>query len=316
MDAEQSVPTYGSKSEHFSVSFIRENDDRNDVSASELGIALLGISKIFDRANQLIYGDEQLVSVRIDTHSAGSFTSHCILISELADTAQMALSGDFDTAATNLKGVVFGEEGIIEVLKSIGRNRARVATTRESSEIVDLVESDAIEQEPEIGIFIENERGRVAVGRQTVKLLEDPGIREGVNDLISPLMSGETDKIDVLEKGRLINSIDKREARYITQAKDDESTSTEIETMDLILATVSFVGSRVWYLKNGGGKTESYHMRDEEFLLSVKQGRDFRNGDVLNCVVLTTTTAEGQRTQTTREIVKVNSHLRQREFEI
>ena len=313
MASEQSVPIFSSKSEQFSVSFIRDDGDRNDVAANELGIALIGISKIFDRANQLIYGDEQLVSVRIDTHSAGSFTSHCTLISELADTAQMALWGDFTTAATNLKGVVFGEEGVIEVLKSIGRNRASDATTRESSETVDLVESDAIKREPEIGLFIENERGRVVVGRQTVKLLEDPGVREGVNDLISPLMYGETDKINVLEKGRLINSIDKREASFITQAKDDESTSTEIETMDLILATVSFVGSRVWYLKNAGGKIESYRMRDEEFLLSVRQGRDFRNEDVLNCAVLTTTTTEGQ---TTREIVKVNSHLRQGEFEI
>lgn len=117
-----------------------------------------------------------------------------------------------------------------------------------------------------------------------------------------------------MEKGKSINSIDRQEARFITEAKDDESTSTEIETMDLMLATVSFVSSRVWYLKNGGGKIESYHMRDEEFSLSVRQGRDFRNEDVLNCVVLTTTKAEGQTTQTTREIVKVNSHLRQGEL--
>ena len=304
---EISVPPSSTQQE-FTVSFIREDDTDHDISARDLGIALLGLSTTFERVNYLLSGDAASVALRVDGTFEGSFASKCVLLTALADSAQLALQGDFDTARWNLVNTVLGPAGLVENIKLFGKQKEEtsvIESTRDSDEHMGL----------HVGFELETAELKYQMSSDMLKLFDDKDTRDGLIEFVS-ILHGETDRIDVTKDDEPLTSIETGDAHYFSYFQPEVDAQTTLEQQRLQIVTVAFDLNHVWHMKKGQERSQSYIMRDQEFISSVAHGREFRHGDMLVCQVLITVETTGDTNRERREIIKVLDHYSQTRLEV
>lgn len=278
---------------NFSVRFIQHASQDDDIAVNDLATALLGLSKAFERTNDLLNGERSGVVLQIKGTQSGSFESLLSLVPEMVVASNSILSSDFTTPISVIKDVIIGTKGIINLLKELKGKQPEV----KGSDSPDF--------------SYENRNGKIVISKEFGELFHDKEIRRGIQDLVSTLNNG-IDRIDLTEQGKRLSSIEKHEVPYFTPVRDDVDVKTTLSNKTLSIITVSLESERGWRLREGENPVASYSMNDEEFMLSVRRGETrFGNGDVLVCNVNTTVETIGEKSTTKREIIKVDSHLEQ-----
>lgn len=279
---------------NFSVKFIQHATPDSDIAVNDLGTALLAMSNIFERANEILNGDRSSIVLRTRGNRAGSVESMLYLALPISEIGDVVLSSDFIISISAIKDLIISAKGIIGIIKGWKGNQPEIKGSENA------------------GFYYEDENRKVAMDVEVVKLLRDKEIRQGLIDFVNPL-NGDTDRIDVIENGARLHSIERHEVDYfiVPKADGNESVKTYTSRQDLSIVTVSLNSQQGWKLREKGSAEVSYQMCDEEFMDSVKnRGRRFGNGDVLTCDIKTTVKTTDARDSTKREIVKVYGHTR------
>lgn len=278
---------------NFSVRFIQHASQDDDIAVNDLATALLGLSKAFERTNDLLNGERSGVVLQIKGTQSGSFESLLYLVPEMVVASNSILSSDFATPISVIKDVIIGTKGIINLLKELKGEQPEIKGG----------------DNPDFSY--ENRNGKIVISKGFGELFHDKEIRGGIQDLVSTLNNG-IDRIDLTEQGKRLSSIEKHEVPYFTPARDGVDIKTTLSNKTLSIITVSLESERGWRLREGENPVASYSMNDEEFMLSVRRGETrFGNGDMLVCNVNTTVETIGEKSTTKREIIKVDSHLEQ-----
>ena len=87
----------------FMLTYSGEAVEQGEMDVRLLAPALLSLGQLFDRANEISNAKESVVNLRVRATSRGSFGVELDIVQSVVFTSTAVLSGQFITAAINLK---------------------------------------------------------------------------------------------------------------------------------------------------------------------------------------------------------------------
>ena len=281
-------------SAEFIVAYEGDALAEHTMSVRDLAPALLALGEAFDRANDLLNGNRSAVSLEIRATQQGSF--ELVLILESAISAALpVLSGDFVTAAVNMKGLFFSG-GLISLIKRLRGAAPRVVGQENGN------------------LILEIDRLRLEVPPEVLRLYNDPVLRKQLEPVVQPVARNGIDRVVFRDRQQTLESVEKGDvSSFVARNESSEeaiTTETVFPRQRLRPAAVTFERDGKWRL-NDGERTRWYAMNDTTFAEEVADGRlRFGSGDTLVCDVIARQTIEPSgQLRMEYEVARVIEHV-------
>lgn len=289
----------------FIVSYDGESQALSEhmLDAGNLGIALVSLHVLFDRANFLVNGQATDVELNVQATPPGSFEIYLQLL-QVAHVASPFLSGDMVTTVKDLVNIILGVDGLISLIKRLRGERPksieRDATTGEVTiEIEDLHTENA-----DVGrIFIHTTN-------EIERLSSDKEIIDAVSGLVSPLRRNGIDRLSFSQDGEDLETVTEDEVEYFRLHDDDTEVDELIIPQQrlLVISPYLYFPRRKWML-NDSFTTNWYTISDSQFLKDLQNGIvQFGIESYLVCDVKVTTYRRNGRLRKDFEILRVLDH--------
>ena len=101
----------------FMLTYSGEAVEQGEMDVRLLAPALLSLGQLFDRANEISNAKESVVNLRVRATSRGSFGVELDIVQSVVFTSTAVLSGQFITAAINLKELVVGGSRFLDLIR-------------------------------------------------------------------------------------------------------------------------------------------------------------------------------------------------------
>ena len=257
--------TAGTSFAAFSVSYSGAAVEQGEMDVRLLAPALLSLGDLFNQANEISNPERSTVSLRIRATERGSFSIEMDLV-QIAFVGATVLGGSYVTAAVNLKGLIVGGGGVLDLIRRLKGQTPQVQQDRDGSLRLTAKEID------------------LTVPPQIISLLNNPAVRRSAQQVVNPLSEGDIDALSVVdEKGELLR-VTKAEHEYFTTnlGLDETITDTEFQ-MAFKIARLAFNERSRWRL-TADGFDISAEIKDQSFWASIhNNSARFSEGDILVC---------------------------------
>ena len=265
--------------------------DEHTVPAEMFAESVLGLAKVYRRADKLLNDKPRNIKIEITAQRPGSFVADIIVqVPDLIDHAKALLTGKTVAAVLNAAGLISLVGSAIAAIKWLG-NRAvsNVERMNTGFALIQTMDGD-----------------QYRVPDQVATLIEDPTFRKKLDEFTSPLEEEGVDSIQLGEgeSQAKITRADRSSFEYV--APDDDIEVTEEELSIWPRGTLFDEGEK-WPFDAVGHRFRAT-MRDQAFLHGVKHGSiNIKAGDKLRVVLRTTRFPDSRRP--IREVVEVLEHL-------
>lgn len=284
------------------LSFDGEATSEHSMNVRDWAPALVGWSKLFDRANYLVYGNTTSVDLKITASHPGSVETDLAI--ELFRLSTRFLAGDFITSAVVLRQL------IVDSISLLKRSRGELDTTSDQSieqdhQPVETLDISATSIHADL-----SPDNMQKLGPQLINLARDSVYRRALASGVKPLRQSGIDRISIKDNGEVLESIEHSDLPYIMPSKDSMEYIFPRKELQLIAPNLDTRGrSAKWRLRDST-KINSYSIKDEQFLEQVRNRTQvFAAGDVIECEVrLIKTTKDDGEVKEDYEIVQVLGH--------
>jgi len=277
----------------FSVAYDGNALRTHSMDVRDLAPALLSLGQLFDEANRILNGDKASVKLQVKAHNEGSFEIVFELWQSYGSQITDFLSGDFVSAAINLKElVVGGGVGLFYLIKRLKGGKP--------DKITDLKNGF---------VRIEFDKDSLEVSIELLRLYQDLAVRKSAEEVLKPLSKEGIDTFEIREKKKIIETITSDEIHYfaVPEIGDEKIQEYEHESAYSIIS-LAFREDNKWRLYDGNS-TINVSIKDEEFLRKVEQDLiSFAKNDILMCRVRTTQWRTDIGLKTEYEVLEVIEH--------
>ncbi len=268
----------------------------------DLAPALLAVGQLFDAANKELNGDKVTVNVSVTATSEGCFKVNLEVAQRLLDQAINVLSGDFVTAALNLKELLIGGSivavGLIVFVKQtrgkalgkvkdIGGGKCLVAIDGQSFEI----------------------------SADVLRLYQIPAIRQALERFVAdPLAKEGIDKFTASDSEHEC-TVSKYEGPYFRSDTMPAELLVD-NTSEVLFSIVSlrFSEGNRWRLNDGNFSLTAI-IADDEFLEKIERNEiSFSKGDLLRCRTRTQQYRATSGLSTIYTVEKVVEHIQSQQL--
>ncbi len=280
----------------WTVSYEGENFEDGSIGALELADALRALQSLVVRCNALTNDPETPPVLRIRAQPPASFE----FLSELnVYTAAVPLIADVRLTADALRAVIFGARGTLGVLGLIAALRGRMASDIERQGDSIIIEETA-------------EYRRAVVPSQIFNLAADRDVRISAAGLFAPLRGSANNSLVIRDDSDDVFSMNGSDIDAFEYGRigADEDNDTDLPAQSLRISAVNLANRNARWRLSDGKRTDSYYIRDEEFLDRVMDGEErFGKGDILICRVLQTEyTRRNGQLSTRYNVIRVLEH--------
>lgn len=261
------------------------------MDVQNLAPALLAVGQLFDAANFTLSGEQTSIKVNVTATGSGSFEVFLQVVQPYFQKVARLFVGENITAALNLKELLFGDRGIIWLIKKLrGGNPTSIE-------------------------YLANDRIRIVVNGESfevpinlLRLYETIPVRDALEKLIgTPLRE---DGVDTFRVGddKHRETVTKEEARYFSHTVAEEILVNVTIRAAFTIVALAFKGNNKWRLHDGNSVIHALIL-DETFLHRVNSSQiAFSKGDVLICDVKKTQTRGKDGLKTEYVVEKVVEH--------
>lgn len=266
----------------------------HEMDVRDLAPAMLAMGELFDAMNVLLNGQSAEVQVNVKAHEPGCFSVVFDIVQSWRDGAMSILTGDFVTAAMNLKELLLGVTGLVWWIK---RRRGQMP--------------DRIEKLSGNTIRVHYADESFDVPLELLRLYQDLAVRNALEKVVhKPL---QNPGIDLVEFGPRIAP-----AQRISKVQAEAFKVPEVADRILVndtreaafsIISLAFKDDNKWRLHDGANSV-SATIEDEDFLRKVNANLiRFAKGDVLICEVEYTQKQNSRGLVTENVVKKVKQHI-------
>ena len=295
-------------STEFTVSYdgASETLSLNMLDSRNLGLALLALSDLFDRANLLLNGEGVSVELDVRATPPGSFEIELFLAQTYVSTAPFLASGML-TSAANLITIIAGGNGLINLIKRLKGNRPDSIIRDEANDTATLEFEETITETDTETI---TEKRLTLSGLETLRLFEDDHIARNLADFASTLSGDDIQRVTFRQGTDDLESIDHEEAHYFRVHSGDAEIDELLIPRQKLVVISPYLGSgqNKWRL-NDSVNTNWYSMNDTSFRERIQTGSvQFGAETILICDVKVITLISNEKIHREYEILKVWEH--------
>ncbi|MGD9734424.1 MAG: hypothetical protein AB7V58_02260 [Solirubrobacterales bacterium] len=245
----------------------------------DLAPALLALGQLFTEASQLLYPENDPVSLEIEATKQGSFSVDLILhASQMGwdQISSMSVTEGF-TALYVFKDFVIGDSADLSLFKLIKWLKGRRIVKEEEG------------PEPGTTTLRTEDGSEIIVKAEVAGLNRDPRIRRKVRDVVEPLRKDGVDTIEFRSDSQKAVELEKDDvpAFEVPDDQDDEVVSRqEIDVyLEVLTADLEEGSGRKWRF-GGLGQTFMATIEDPQFMEKVARHEEvFGSGDQLHATV-------------------------------
>lgn len=282
----------------FTIAYDGRAIEDGSMDVRDLAPALLAVGQLFDAANQALNGsDAPPITVNVQATNRGSFEIDLTVVQTFFDSMKSFLSGDWVTAAINLKELVFGGAALTVGLAAlITRLKGR--------------KPDRIEKLSEDTVRITIDGDSIDIPLKLLRLYQDVAVRKAYEDLVAvPLQKEGIDRFKVLDKRTEIAAVSKESSVYFVAPElPAEVVLEDIRKAAFSIVSLAFKENNKWRLHDGNNQI-SATIEDADFLQRVDSNLiRFAKGDILVCEVKVRQTQTEQGLKTEYTVIRVLEH--------
>jgi hypothetical protein len=286
------------------VSYDGDAVESGIMDVRDLAPALLSIGELCQQANAVLSGRDTEVSVHVKAEfKKGSFGIDLEVVQSLIAQAKSLLTNENVQSATTIIEAVFGTGGIIALLKWLRGEKDPDTTTLQNGNIKIELKGDNIHD------------NHIVVKPEIYSLVRDPKVRKAIDGAVRPLKRPGITKLEVKRGGKVIQTVQKDQAPYLTLApKEEMAVIAEVDEAQgvtriayLEIMKLSFKQNNKWGFSDGSGGMLYAEIEDEEFSQKVNRHEySFGKGDQLKVLLRTRTIKQpGGKYQAEHAILKV-----------
>lgn len=282
----------------FTIAYDGSSIKDGSMDVRDLAPALLAVGQLFDAANRALNGsDAPPIAVNVQATKEGSFEIDLTVVQTFLDSMKTFLTGDWVTAAINLKELVFGGAltagGLVVLIKWL---RGR--------------KPDRIEKISDDTVRITIDGQTMDIPLKLLRLYQDVAVRKAYEELVViPLQKDGIDEFKVLEARQEIASVQKGDSTYFIAPEPPSTVVVEdVRRSAFSIVSLAFKEDNKWRLHDGNNQI-SATIEDADFLRRVDSNViRFAKGDVLVCEVKVRQVQTGQGLKTDYTVVRVLEH--------
>ena len=263
---------------------------RHEISAKDLGEAILGMHNLIEETASVISNGSADVSLKVTTPAKEGSVE--VVFSLLADPATaLKVLGILGFAAP---AAAFVGGSLVELVQQIKGKKITSVTIEGDSETAEVMTTD----------------GPIKADKNLAKLITNTKIRDALHKVIQAPLTGKKDA-QFKVKGSAENTV----IAIKEDAIDDfsrlpkgtlEEITVETEVVRASFAQINFESPKGWRIRKHDGSEFAVTVKDKAFLDKVnKNQKTFQKDDNYNITIETTTTSRPTRATIERAIVKV-----------
>ena len=266
----------------------------HEMDVRDLAPAMLAVGELFDAMNLLLNGETAEVQINVRAHETGCFTVVFDILQSWRDGAIALLTGDYATAAINLKELLITGTCLVWWIKNYrGKSPDRVEKLSGNM----------------IRVFYEGKSFDVPLA--LLRLYQDLAVRTALEKVVYlPLQNKGINLVEFGPRTKPAQRIESADADSFKAPVIPETVLVS-DTREAAFSIVSlaFKEDNKWRLHDGSNSV-SATIEDEEFLGRVNRNQiRFAKGDVLVCEVEFTQRQTGKGLVTENIVKKVKRHI-------
>lgn len=270
----------------------------------DLAPSLLALGELLQGANRVLNGDKATLAVKVQADfKTGSFDVGLALFQGVAAQLMSLIHSDTVKNASDIAkfvGLITGTNlslfGLLKWLK--GRKPDDTTTTTL--------------QNGNIEITITGDNNSVVVSPEVYQIASDPACRDAIHKVVKPVATEGITAFEVRRGKQVIESVTKDdlpsfEVPEISRSLPEQPPVTQV----VEIVKPSFDEDLTWTLSDGGagGRFDAV-VTDQAFIERVKNGEDFRIGDLLRVKIETHQWLTDKGLRTRREVVEVIEEMK------